>query len=277
MLVDRLLGEFGERRLIAEHAVDPFDHDQLALALIGEARQAPIQVLGIVMAEAHHRRAAEPAAVIDARMRVGIHENDVAGTREAGQHAQVRLVSGGEHQRATAMHETGDLTLELRLGWARASIDDALVMELAHWEPILEACRRLFPRLRRVSCYATATNVADKRDAELARLRELGLSLLYMGPESGDDETLKKIAVELTQKLRASVTVDWSVRETVRARLRVMVKTLLNRTFEAAAWAGANSIGIAGGVSANSRLRRDAAARGQPLHVALPIARRCTE
>lgn len=50
-----------------------------------------------------------------------------------------------------------------------------------------------------------------------AAVRELG------------DETLKKIAVELTQKLRASVTVDWSVRETVRARLRVMVKTLLKR------------------------------------------------
>lgn len=43
------------------------------------------------------------------------------------------------------------------------------------------------------------------------------------------DETLKAIAVELTQKLRASVTVDWSVRETVRARLRVMVRTLLKR------------------------------------------------
>jgi type I restriction enzyme R subunit len=43
------------------------------------------------------------------------------------------------------------------------------------------------------------------------------------------DMTLKQITVELTQKLRASVTVDWSVRETVRARLRVMVKTLLKR------------------------------------------------
>ena len=43
------------------------------------------------------------------------------------------------------------------------------------------------------------------------------------------DATLKKIAVELTLKLRASVTVDWSVRETVRAKLRVMVKTLLRR------------------------------------------------
>ncbi|MGC9237282.1 MAG: type I restriction endonuclease subunit R [Thiomonas sp.] len=43
------------------------------------------------------------------------------------------------------------------------------------------------------------------------------------------DATLRKIAVELTQKLRASVTVDWSVRETVRARMRVLVKTLLKR------------------------------------------------
>jgi radical SAM superfamily enzyme YgiQ (UPF0313 family) len=71
---------------------------------------------------------------------------------------------------------------------------DALVMELGHWEPILERCRRLFPRLRRVSCYATATNVLAKTDAELRALREAGLSLLYMGPESGDDDTLKRIA-----------------------------------------------------------------------------------
>lgn len=41
------------------------------------------------------------------------------------------------------------------------------------------------------------------------------------------DETLKKIAVELTEKLRKSVTVDWAVRASVRARIRVMVKTLL--------------------------------------------------
>ena len=43
------------------------------------------------------------------------------------------------------------------------------------------------------------------------------------------DETLKKIAVELVMKLRGSVTVDWAKRETVRAKLRVMVKTLLKR------------------------------------------------
>ena len=43
---------------------------------------------------------------------------------------------------------------------------------------------------------------------------------------------------------------------------RVVVEALLDRTFEAARWLGARSIGIAGGVSANSRLRAEAEARG---------------
>jgi len=44
---------------------------------------------------------------------------------------------------------------------------------------------------------------------------------------------------------------------------RVVVESLVDRTFEAALRLGVRSIGIAGGVSANSRLRRDAAARGE--------------
>ena len=43
---------------------------------------------------------------------------------------------------------------------------------------------------------------------------------------------------------------------------RVVVEALLDRTFEAARWLGARSVGIAGGVSANSRLRAEAEARG---------------
>lgn len=71
---------------------------------------------------------------------------------------------------------------------------DALAMPVATWSPILEALPRSLGPLRRVSCYATAGNVLEKTDAELARLRELGLSRLYIGPESGDDVTLKRIA-----------------------------------------------------------------------------------
>ena len=48
---------------------------------------------------------------------------------------------------------------------------------------------------------------------------------------------------------------------------RVVVEALLDRTFEAAGWLGARSIGIAGGVSANSRLRADAQARGARLGI----------
>jgi N6-L-threonylcarbamoyladenine synthase len=50
---------------------------------------------------------------------------------------------------------------------------------------------------------------------------------------------------------------------------RTVVTALLDRTFEAARWAGARSVGIAGGVSANSRLRRDAALRGE--ETGLPV------
>jgi N6-L-threonylcarbamoyladenine synthase len=44
---------------------------------------------------------------------------------------------------------------------------------------------------------------------------------------------------------------------------RVVVETLVDRLFDAARYAGARSVGIAGGVSANTRLRADARARGE--------------
>ncbi len=71
---------------------------------------------------------------------------------------------------------------------------DALVLPLDHWLPILGAVREAFPRLGRVSCYAMARNVLEKSPEELAALRRAGLVRLYIGPESGDDLTLKRIA-----------------------------------------------------------------------------------
>jgi type I restriction enzyme R subunit len=43
------------------------------------------------------------------------------------------------------------------------------------------------------------------------------------------DETLKKIAHELAESLRRNLTVDWSARESVQARLRLMVKRILRK------------------------------------------------
>ncbi|MBK7825869.1 radical SAM protein [Nannocystis sp.] len=71
---------------------------------------------------------------------------------------------------------------------------DALGMATESWLAILDAARAGLPKLRRVSCYATASNLLKKSPEELATLRERGLTRLYIGPESGDDATLKRIA-----------------------------------------------------------------------------------
>lgn len=71
---------------------------------------------------------------------------------------------------------------------------DALVLDMHHWQAILEACQLAFPRLRRVSAYATAMNLLEKTPEALSDLRGLGLRQLYIGPETGDDLTFKRIA-----------------------------------------------------------------------------------
>ncbi|WP_022852665.1 type I restriction endonuclease subunit R [Thermodesulfatator atlanticus] len=43
------------------------------------------------------------------------------------------------------------------------------------------------------------------------------------------DETLRKLARELVKTVRQNVTIDWTVRESARAKLRVMVKRLLRK------------------------------------------------
>ena len=43
------------------------------------------------------------------------------------------------------------------------------------------------------------------------------------------DATLKQLATELTEQLRASTTVDWQVRDSVRAKMRILIKRLLKK------------------------------------------------
>ena len=99
--------------------------------------------------------------------------------------------------------ELADVLEDLRtaVAVARGRIDkvfvadgDALGMATESWLAVLDAARAGFPLLRRVSCYATAGNLLKKTPEELQTLRERGLTRLYIGPESGDDATLKRIA-----------------------------------------------------------------------------------
>ena len=43
------------------------------------------------------------------------------------------------------------------------------------------------------------------------------------------DDTLKGIARELVKTVRNNITIDWTVKENVRAKLRVMVKRILRK------------------------------------------------
>jgi radical SAM superfamily enzyme YgiQ (UPF0313 family) len=70
---------------------------------------------------------------------------------------------------------------------------DALIMPMRHWEWLLTNIRQRLPWVERVSAYANAKGAAKKSDAELARLRELGLSMIYYGVESGHPEVLRRI------------------------------------------------------------------------------------
>ena len=71
---------------------------------------------------------------------------------------------------------------------------DALVMDVEHWEAILIKLSRTFPFLRQVSCYAMASNINEKSPEDLQDLRQLGLNLFYIGPESGDETTMRRLA-----------------------------------------------------------------------------------
>ncbi|QQS42213.1 MAG: type I restriction endonuclease subunit R [Acidobacteriota bacterium] len=75
---------------------------------------------------------------------------------------------------------------------------------------------------------------ADKRGEDLG-LTEDELAF-YDALETNDsavkvlgDETLRMIARELVESVRKNVTIDWTVRESVRARLRVLVKRILKK------------------------------------------------
>lgn len=70
---------------------------------------------------------------------------------------------------------------------------DAMVLSSRRLLTILQALNKAFPELRRVGAYCLPRNVARKTVEELIELKNNGLSILYVGVESGDDEVLTRI------------------------------------------------------------------------------------
>lgn len=71
---------------------------------------------------------------------------------------------------------------------------------------------------------------ADKRGEELnLDFRELAFYDALSNGVSMDDNILKTIARELVESVRKSVTIDWTVKESVQAKMRVIVKRILKK------------------------------------------------
>lgn len=70
---------------------------------------------------------------------------------------------------------------------------DAMAAPTGFLAEVLDALARSFPRLRRVSLYATPMNLLQKSSLELEGLVQRGLKLFYLGLESGSDAVLRKV------------------------------------------------------------------------------------
>ena len=75
---------------------------------------------------------------------------------------------------------------------------DALALSPSKLHDVLDLLHRALPDLERVSSYANARNLLAKNVEELAGLRQNGLALLYLGLESGDDQTLADVHKGMT-------------------------------------------------------------------------------
>jgi len=70
---------------------------------------------------------------------------------------------------------------------------DAMIVPQKRLVKILKQIRNRLPWVERVGLYANTKGIGMKSDEQLKELKELGVKLVYMGLESGDDQILKEI------------------------------------------------------------------------------------
>lgn len=70
---------------------------------------------------------------------------------------------------------------------------DALVLPAETLVEITNRLKNAFPNLERISSYATPFDLLNKSEADLKHIRESGISLLYMGLESGSGAVLDQM------------------------------------------------------------------------------------
>jgi radical SAM superfamily enzyme YgiQ (UPF0313 family) len=77
---------------------------------------------------------------------------------------------------------------------------DALVYPFPRLKEALHYLNEKFPDLERIGTYATPQDILRRSLDQLRELRELKLSIFYMGIESGDDKVLQKVGKGVTHQ-----------------------------------------------------------------------------
>ncbi|WP_369983839.1 type I restriction endonuclease subunit R [Thalassolituus sp.] len=123
----------------------------------------------------------------------------------------------------------------------KAKTRNNVVQEKKYAERLQETLRKYNNRaVETAHVIEELIQMAKEFQAEMLRETELGLNpdeiAFYDALANNEsavrelgDEILKKIAVEITDKLRKSTTVDWQVRDSVRAKLKILVRRTLQR------------------------------------------------
>jgi type I restriction enzyme R subunit len=177
-------------------------------------------------------RAVVSEGVVDIFAAAGLKKPDISILSEAFL-AEVR----GMPQRNLAV----ELLRKLLAGEIKARGRKNVVQARSFAEMLELAIRRYQSRaIEAAQVLEELIGLAKKMREANARGEQLGLTedelAFYDALETNDsavkilgDETLRKIAQELVTTVRANVKIDWTVRENVRAQLRVLVKRILRK------------------------------------------------
>jgi radical SAM superfamily enzyme YgiQ (UPF0313 family) len=76
---------------------------------------------------------------------------------------------------------------------------DVFALDTSDILEIIKEIKNEFPMIERISSYCSAINVMKKSKEDLTKLREAGVSLLYLGIESGSDVVLEGMCKGVTK------------------------------------------------------------------------------